>query len=135
MRGAELRTPQTTNAAEELEDRIRALKPQTDAERRLQDRSLELTADLLQTRWLVIGAAGPSVPLVFMIILTLWLAILFAGFGLLAPPNPIVGGALLLGALSVASAVFLILELDRPFDGLLRLSDAPLRFALSRLGQ
>ena len=41
--------------------------------------------------------------------------------------------ALLIGALSVGGAVFLILELDRPYDGVMRLSDAPLHAALAAL--
>jgi len=31
--------------------------------------------------------------------------------------------------------MFLIVELDGPFDGLIRVSGEPLRFALSNLGQ
>jgi hypothetical protein len=34
----------------------------------------------------------------------------------------------------VAGAIFLILELDQPFEGLIRISSAPLRYALSNLG-
>jgi hypothetical protein len=41
---------------------------------------------------------------------------------------------LLLCALSVAGAVFLVLEMDGPFDGLIKVSPEPLRFALTRLG-
>jgi len=36
-------------------------------------------------------------------------------------------------ALSVASAVFLILEMDQPFNGVISISDAPMRAALERL--
>jgi hypothetical protein len=36
--------------------------------------------------------------------------------------------------LSVAGSIFLILEMDQPFDGLMKVSSAPLRYALSHLG-
>ena len=43
--------------------------------------------------------------------------------------------ALLVCALVVSSAVFLILELDRPLDGMIQISSAPLREALAQLGR
>ena len=64
-----------------------------------------------------------------------WLAIIFMSFGLFARPNPTVILALLVCALSLSSAIFLILELDRPFDGLIQISREPMREALARLGQ
>jgi hypothetical protein len=36
-------------------------------------------------------------------------------------------------ALSVSGAIFLILELDRPFGGLIQISSVPLQNALSHL--
>lgn len=56
-------------------------------------------------------------------------------FGLQAPVNTTVLAILLLCALSVAGAVFLILEMDGPYDGLIQVSAEPLRFALTRMGQ
>jgi hypothetical protein len=37
-------------------------------------------------------------------------------------------------AVSVAAAVFLILELDGPLDGLIKISSEPLQFVLTQLG-
>jgi hypothetical protein len=42
--------------------------------------------------------------------------------------------ALLVGSLSVAAAIFLILELSRPYAGLIQLSDEPLRDVLAQIG-
>jgi hypothetical protein len=67
-------------------------------------------------------------------ILTLWLAVLFVSFGMFSPSNGTVVMALLLAALSVSGAIFLILELDMPFDGMLQISSAPMRNALEHLG-
>ncbi len=64
-----------------------------------------------------------------------WLTINFMSFGLFASRNSTVIGALLVGAISVAGAVYIILEMDSPFRGLLRISDAPLRAVIEQLGR
>jgi hypothetical protein len=70
-----------------------------------------------------------------LIVLVFWLTIIFASFGLFAPGNATVTTVFLICALSVSGAIFLILELDRPFEGLIQVSSAPLRQALAHLGQ
>jgi hypothetical protein len=62
-----------------------------------------------------------------------WISMLFLGFGLFARVNTTVIAAFLTGALSVSSAIFLILELSEPYGGLMALSDAPLRNALATI--
>ena len=69
----------------------------------------------------------------FLAILIFWLTIIFASFGLFVRPNPIVVITFFVGTLSVAGAIFLILEMDQPFAGLLRISSEPLRHALEPL--
>ena len=70
-----------------------------------------------------------------LIIVISWLAIIFVSVGLFAPPNPTVVIALMLAVFSVSGAIFLILELDQPFDGVIQISSAPMRNALQHLGQ
>jgi hypothetical protein len=50
-------------------------------------------------------------------------------------PTPSVLAVLLVCAFSVSSAVFLINELSRPFDGLIRISGAPMLNALQHLAR
>jgi hypothetical protein len=69
-----------------------------------------------------------------LIVLVAWLAIIFMSVGLLARPNATVIVALMLSPLSVAGAIFLIPELDMPFDGVIQISSAPMRNALNHLG-
>jgi hypothetical protein len=121
--------------AERLADAIRALKPRDDSQRALQSRSLEISEALLQARWLVLAATEPSVPVPFLVILLFWLAITFASFGVFAPRNATVLAVLFVCALSVSLAVFLVLEMDAPFDGLLKVSADPLRYAIAHLNQ
>jgi len=71
----------------------------------------------------------------FLVVLFFWLTITFASFGLFASRNATVISVLLVCALSVAGAVFLILEMQGPFDGLIRVSADPLHYALSRMNR
>jgi hypothetical protein len=121
--------------AEELPDAIRGLKPRDDAQRALQSRALDLAETLLQVRWLILAGTEASVPAPFLVILLFWLTITFSSFGLFAPRNATVLAVLFVCAASVGSAVFLVLEMDAPFEGLLRVSAAPFRYAYAHLNQ
>jgi len=118
---------------EGLVDSIRALTPRDDAQRHLQSRALDLGESLLATRWLAVADQSTSIPFAFLVVLLSWLLIIFASFGLFAPRNATVVVVLVLCALSVAGAVFLVLEMDRPLEGLIRVSPEPLRQAFAKL--
>ena len=70
-----------------------------------------------------------------LVVLVLWLTVIFISFGLFAPFNGTVVASLFVSALSVSGAIFLILEMYTPYDGLIAVSSAPLRAALAQLGQ
>ncbi len=121
--------------AEALYDAVQGLSPKNDAQRALQAQALSLMVDLGHTRWLMAEQGKNPMPTAFLVVVVLWLVVMFAGFGLFAPRNTTVVITLLLCALSVSAAIFLILELYRPFQGVIQISSAPLRFALAHLGQ
>jgi len=129
------RTPKLPGDIEGLEDRIRGLAPQNDAQRALRARALQSAAEVLRTRWLMFGGGGNSVQTPLLIVLTFWLTALFASFGLLAPRNMTVIVVLFVAAMSVSGSVFLILEMNQPMQGLLKVSSAPLRYALEHIDQ
>jgi len=79
--------------------------------------------------------ATTSISLPMLVILVLWLTVIFLSFGLLAPANATVIASLLVSALSVSGAIFLILEMYGPYDGLIQVSKAPLRAAIAQLGR
>ena len=120
---------------EALADEIRALVPRADSQRALQSRAQDLAEGLLQTRWLVSARTVTSVPLPFLSILLFWLVVTFASFGLFAPRNATAIGVLAVCAMSVGAAVFLVLEMDGPFAGILKVSAEPLRYAYAHLRQ
>ena len=114
---------------------ISGLSPHTDEQRWLKSRALTLGEALLAERWALSGAVGSAVLVPFLIAVVLWLAITFTSFGLFAPPNTTVITTLSLCALCVAGAVFLVLELDGPFDGLVTVSPEPWHYLQSVMRQ
>jgi hypothetical protein len=98
-------------------------------------RSLQLATDLAAARLQLYIQSGNALPRPFLLVLATWLLILFAGYGLMAPRNATVVGVLLACSLAVTGAMFLILELADPFAGLLRVSEEPMRQAISLMGQ
>ena len=106
-----------------------------DVQRSIKSQAVDLASDLAQMRWLLYEQAESSISMPMLIVVTSWLAIIFLSVGLFAPPNTTVIVALMLATLSVSGAIFLILELDMPFDGVIHISSAPMRNALEHLGQ
>ena len=127
-------TLEPTASFETIYDKIEELLPQSEAQRSLQGQALNMAINLGRTRLLLFENAGNSIPFPFLLVLVFWFTIIFASFGLFAPRNTTAIAALLVSALSVSGAIFLILELDRSFEGILQVSSAPLRAALTRLG-
>ena len=128
--------PDPRTGVEALQDELRQLSPQNDAQRWLQSRALQVGADIAESRWLLVEQRGhSSLPMPFFVILVSWLVIIFFSFGLFSPRNVTVIIVLFVCALSVAGSLYLIQELDRPYGGLITVSSAPLRTALANLGQ
>jgi hypothetical protein len=119
---------------EVLLDKIQALSPKDDRQRWLQAQALSLSIGLGQTRWLMYEQATTSVSRPMVVFLVFWLSMIFLSFGLYAPPSGIVTVAFFVVGLSVSGAIFLILDMYAPYRGLIGISSAPLRVALSHLG-
>jgi hypothetical protein len=119
---------------ERLVDLIQELVPKDDTQRTLKAQALNTAFNVGQTRLLQYAQMNNSVPTPILIILVGWLATLFFSFGLFAPRNGTVIACLFVAALSASAAILLMLELYSPFGGLIKVSSAPLRAALSQLG-
>ncbi len=117
---------QPSIASERIVERILALDPGTTAQRWYQTTALALCSDVLE-------AVGASVPMLFLVIVIFWLSVLFGSFSLFAPRNGTVIGSLLICALSAAASIFLILEMNDPFGGVMKVSGAPMHYAVSRI--
>jgi hypothetical protein len=129
-------------AVESLDDagklfkaRLRELTPANDFQKSRLAQAVQLSDDVLQTRLLLMEGEQTNLPTTFIVVLVFWLTGLFISFGLFAPSNGVVMTVLLICALSVSSAIFLILEMNRPLDGFIKASNAPLRKAVELIGK
>ncbi len=134
-RQANFDTPEQVVGAEGIRAKLWELSPQNEVQRGLRSQALEIAGEMSTTRWLLLFQKDKSIPMTLLVVLVSWLAIIFATFGLFAPRNATVVAALTVCALSVSGAILLILEMNSPFAGLMRISSAPMRDALAHLGQ
>lgn len=132
---AHFSAPDKTGQLEGVQIGIRQITVRTDIQRDLQTRAVGLAGELASMRWLLLLQERESISMPLLVVVVTWLSLIFLGFGLFSPRNATVVTALFLCALSVSGAVFLILEMDRPLDGIVRISEAPMRAALGFLGQ
>jgi hypothetical protein len=124
---------ETDGTAEQVHLKIQKLSPHDDVQRSLHSRAVQVSNDLAQVRFLLFVESENLIPIPFLAILAFWLMIIFTSFSLFSPLNVTVVTCLFLFALSAACAIFLILELSRPFTGLMSISSVPLRNALGTI--
>jgi hypothetical protein len=120
---------------ETIQRNLLNLAPQNEAQQWFKSRALQLTNEMAEVRWSAAEQLGSSIQWPLLTILIFWFAAIFTSFGLFAPTNGSVIIAMFACALSVASSVYLIVEMDQPYGGLIRLSSAPLVTALGQMGQ
>jgi Protein of unknown function (DUF4239) len=114
---------------------VHRLSPHDDSQRALKTEAATLMVDLGQLRSLLQAQAIPSITRPLLIALVSWLVVIFLGFSVVAPPNATTTLALVASAFSVACAVFLILELDHPLGGLIRIPSEPMVSVLNQLAK
>jgi len=112
---------------------IQGLAPKDEAQRNLKAEAMNGIVDLGKIRTLLVTQSVPSVSKLMLAVVISWLMIIFFSFSMLAPTNAPAITALVVSALSVCGAIFLILELDSPFGGLIGLSSQPMRNALQQM--
>ena len=112
---------------------LQRLVPRDDIQSNLKTQAIALAIEIAQLRALLVAQATPSISKPMLIVVIAWLVAIFLSFSLFAPPNATASLALLVAVTSVSGAIFLILELDRPFGGLIALTSEPLLTALNQI--
>jgi hypothetical protein len=120
---------------DEIQYMIEQLNPNNELRRSIKAQALQMCNEVAQSRWLMIEKAQTALPTPFLVILIFWLTVLFASFGLLGPRNLTTVTCLFVCAISMAGAILLMIEMNRPFEGLIQASPAPLLKALSVIGR
>jgi hypothetical protein len=134
-RETHLQLERPTSAMDSLYEKIQELLPNSDRQRSIHAQALNILMGLRQVRWLMYEQQSTWISMPLLIILVSWLTTLFISFGLFAPANGTVFTSLFVSAFSVSGAIFLILELYSPYDGLIKISSAPLQAAFAQLGK
>ena len=124
-----------TDAGNALYTAIQNLAPKDDTQRNIKTEAGSIAIDLGKMRTLLVAQSIPSISKLMLAVLISWLTIIFFSFSMLAPTNGPAIVALGISALSVCAAISLILEMDRPFGGLIGLSSEPMRKAWSQLAK
>ena len=110
-----------------------ALAPETSKQRALSDELKSEVRRVIELRWALVEEATTSLNVPLVTVLVIWLTVVFASFGYNAPRNPLVVTTFILCAASIGCALFLIIQMDRPFEGLIKVSPAPLQIALAHV--
>jgi len=115
--------------------RIAAFEPHGRYQTALEARLTDLFARVRDTRWRLIEEAHGSLSRPFFVMLTLWLVLIFLMFGLIAPHNALALVMIALGAVSISSSVYVIVDLDTPFTGQIVIPSDAMRDALSHMNR
>jgi len=130
---AEIRAPKAGARVADVQAGVRALGPISDEQRSLRSQALALAEEVGATRVLLLLQQHDSISTPLLAVVVAWLTLIFVGFGLFTPRNATVIASLFLCAGAVSGAIFLILEMDDPLAGMVRISDEPMRRALAIL--
>jgi hypothetical protein len=130
-----LETSRSYGQFEHIQDSIQILAPKNDAQRSIQTRALQIANEIASSRWLLTMQRTGSISMPLLMMMVFWLSFIFGAWGVFSPRNLVVATALLACALSVAGAVLLIMEMDRPLSGWIKVSLVPMQKASEHLGE
>lgn len=123
----------STTQSQAVYDAVLGLSSKTEVQKSLQAEAQSLLRSMAETRSLMMAQKGGSMASSLLVVVVFWLTLNFVSFGLFAKPNFTATAALRLAGVSVAGAILLILEMGRPYGGLVHISDTPLREALTQM--
>jgi hypothetical protein len=109
--------------------------PATDHQRWIQGQVVGATANMGQTRWQLAEQTRVAVPTALLVLLVFWLVLLFGSYGLFAPRHATTIVVLFLSAVATSGAIMLIIDLEQPSRGVIRLSAEPLQHAIVMLNR
>lgn len=116
-----------------VEEQIREFHPATPMQAALKASVEQRFNAFTDARWAVIETDHTTIPSAFYGLMLFWTALIFVGFGLCAPRNAVVAVTVLISAVSLASVIYVILELEDASRGFIVISSTPLRDALADL--
>jgi hypothetical protein len=113
---------------------VEVLVPKNATEASAKAQVVTTVQGLKKTYWLMfLNSEQTIVPIPLLMVVTFWLVTIFLSFGLFAPPNFTAILTLVICAFAVSAAIFIIVDLYAPFNGIMRISPVALRDALSQM--
>jgi type II secretory pathway pseudopilin PulG len=120
---------------ETIQRQVLNLTPRDDAQRWFKSTALGITNEIAEARWVGLLRIAGSIQMPFLIVLIFWLTAIFASIGIFTPRNAHMVATLAVCALSVSGAVFLIVEMDQPFSGPIRIPQSTVAPVLDLLNK
>jgi hypothetical protein len=121
------------DAGDSIFFKVNALSPTNETQQKLKAMAEESLAQLAEQRALLVAQSETAISIPMLVVVISWLVAIFVGFSLLAPANLTANLALVISTLAVSGAIFLILELDQPFNGVIGIPSAEMMKVLKLL--
>lgn len=115
----------------DLTRKLERLLPQNDIRKTL----ISLGHQLLEYRWRISDFTSNRAPATFIVAVICWLALIYGLLGVFAPRTPLVLFGFLGATACIATAIFLVVEMDDPFAGQLRVPRAPISDVLTFMAE
>jgi hypothetical protein len=120
---------------ETIQRELLNLTPRDDAQRWFKATALDISNDIAEARWMGLLNISGSIQTPFLVVLIFWLTAIFASLGIFSPRNAHMVATLAVCALSISGAIFLIVEMDRPFSGFIQVPITAVAPALNELNK
>jgi hypothetical protein len=125
--------PTSLRLMDQFQARLRGFTPKTEVERLSLADADVVADDVVKITWRQIALGSNTFSHPFLLIVQVWLGILFFSWGLFAPRNAIVIGTMFICAVTIAVAVMITEDFDKPFEGIVTVSPQPIEDALTRM--
>jgi hypothetical protein len=124
------------NKGQQINEELERLVPKDEKQAAIKGQIVSEIRNMRTAYWLMfVESEQASIPMPLLLVVTFWLFAIFISFGLFAPSNSTVLIALVVSALAVSAAIFIITDLYSPFSGILRISPVAIRDALAEMGK
>ena len=106
-----------------------------EARQQAKARAVQVFGEMRHARILAMVDESSDIVVPVLALIVAWFAVIISGLNVFAPRNGTIRAVSLVGAFAVAGAIFLILEMNNPFGGIIHVSDRPMRTVLANMQQ
>ncbi len=114
---------------------LNTLRPETETQKHALAAATQAASAIAQTRLQMAVAITDAVSRPLVAIVTAWAVFIFLGYGLMHAGDLAAIGTMAVGAIAVASAVYLVFDLSQPYSGLFQVSSTPIEQVLRLVGK